>query len=107
MGPLCTTFRPDGSLAQGTASGTATAVGERAGVATSATGAIVAAQFPAIMRAIPTISLFKPSTGGSGADGATTASPSNIGDSGFFTVTGTGMTAGSSVAFQFTANAEL
>jgi hypothetical protein len=95
------------SYQYGTAPGTATSVGQCAGVATSATGAIANIAFPNRMRAIPTVAFFKPSTDGSGADGATTASAANVGDNGFASLTGTGMTGGSSVGFQFTADAEL
>jgi hypothetical protein len=123
MGPLCTTFRPDASLAMtllkcqryfsksyqsGIFAGTASTAGECAGIATSAAGAVLVGTFPTTMRVAPTVTVYKPSTGASGAaDGATTASPSNVGDARFTIIAGSGMTAGGSVAVHFTANAEL
>lgn len=69
------------------------------------------ARFPVDMRTIPTVAVYSPATGTAGQVRSSTAdkagSATTIGDSGFGSVTCTGLTAAVTAAFHFTASSEL
>jgi hypothetical protein len=122
-GTVCSSFLPmdlDDSLfycqryhckswALGTAEGTATTINDCYSTAISAS-ATPGIQFPVRMRAVPTLTIYNPATGASGAAaGCTTAvsTASTLGEYSMGLLTLTGATAGAAVAFHYVADAEL